>query len=199
MSGWTPSQTVGPFFHFGLCFDAGSEIVNPDTPGAIVIEGSVFDGAGVPVPDALLEVWQADAEGRYRSFGAPIASATPSPTASGSGSGSADQFDGFGRVPTDVNGRYRLITIKPGAVAGPDGVPQAPHLLINVFARGLLTPQLTRLYFADDAGAHQQDAVLALVPAARRETLIARQTGELSYRWDLVLQGERETVFFDVQ
>jgi protocatechuate 3,4-dioxygenase, alpha subunit len=183
MSDWTPSQTVGPFFHFGLCFDAGPEIVNPDTPGAIVIEGSVFDGAGVPVPDALLEVWQADAEGRYRSVGVS----------------SNDDFDGFARVPTDVNGRFRLITIKPGAVAGPNGVPQAPHLLINVFARGLLTPQLTRLYFADDAGAHQQDAILAIVPESRRETLIARRTGDLSYRWDLVLQGERETVFFDVQ
>jgi len=188
MSDCTPSQTVGPFFHFGLCFERGATVVEPDAAGAVVIEGRVFDGAGAPVPDALLEFWQADEQGRY-----PCA-------ADSRANGLDDGFDGFGRVPTDAEGRFRLVTLKPGAVAGvsPDRRPQAPHLLINVFGRGLLTPQLTRLYFEDEAG-NSEDPILALVPEARRGTLIARRAGEVCYHWDLVLQGARETVFFDVR
>jgi protocatechuate 3,4-dioxygenase alpha subunit len=190
MSDCTPSQTVGPFFHFGLCFDRGAVVVEPGTAGAITIEGQVFDGAGAPVPDALLEFWQADDRGRYRCVADPR------------GAGLDDGFDGFGRVPTDADGRFRIVTIKPGPVAGAstgaDQRVQAPHLLINVFARGLLTPQLTRLYFADEPS-NQDDPVLALVPESRRVTLIARGAGEACYHWDLVLQGARETVFFDVR
>jgi protocatechuate 3,4-dioxygenase, alpha subunit len=189
MSACTPSQTVGPFFHFGLCFETGAMIVSAETPGAIVIDGRVFDGAGVPVPDALLEFWQADAEGRYRGAGDRRA-----------GTVKTDEgFDGFARVPTDATGGFRLVTLKPGAVPGPQGAAQAPHLLINMFARGLLTPQLTRLYFEDDERLLQDDPILALVPQARRGTLIARRAGEARYHWDLVLQGAHETVFFDVR
>src|SRR5262249_54516238 len=126
MSDGTPSQTVGPFFHFGLCFDAGPIMVDPSSPLAITIEGRVIDGAGAVVPDALLEVWQADERGRYRCAADPRSL------------GIEDGFDGFARVPTDAEGRFRLTTLKPGKVGGPGGSWQAPHLLINVFARGLL-------------------------------------------------------------
>ncbi len=186
MSDLTPSQTVGPFFHFGLCFDRGPTMVDPESPRAIVIEGRVFDGAGDPVPDVLLEFWLADDRGRYRCAADPR------------GAGIEDGFDGFGRVPTDAGGRFHLVTMKPGVVAGPGGAPQAPHALINVFARGLLTPQLTRLYFEDEV-TNQQDPILALVPVTRRQTLIARRVGPACYHWDLVLQGVHETVFFEVR
>jgi protocatechuate 3,4-dioxygenase alpha subunit len=186
MSDYTPSQTVGPFFHFGLCFDRGPMIVDPGSPRAITIEGRVIDGAGTIVPDALLEFWQADERGRYRCAVEPRSQ------------GVDDGFDGFARVPTDADGRFRLITLKPGSVPGPNGSRQAPHLLINVFARGLLTPQLTRLYFEDEQ-ANDDDPILACVPEPRRTTLIARRAGPACYHWDLVLQGEGETVFFDVR
>jgi protocatechuate 3,4-dioxygenase alpha subunit len=186
MSDCTPSQTVGPFFHFGLCVDAVTTIVSPETPAAIAIEGRVIDGAGAPVPDALLEFWQADAEGRYRSIRDPR------------GAGIDDGFDGFARLSTGADGRFRLVTIKPGVVPGGQGRPQAPHVLVNVFARGLLTPQLTRIYF-DDETANEDDPILAMVPVDRRGTLIARRTGDAGYQWDLVLQGAGETVFFDVE
>jgi protocatechuate 3,4-dioxygenase alpha subunit len=186
MSDWTPSQTVGPFFHFGLCFDAGPMIVDPGSPHAITIEGRVIDGAGAVVPDALLEFWQADERGRYRCPADPRSQ------------GLADGFDGFGRVPTDADGRFRLTTLKPGKVPGPGGSWQAPHLVVNVFGRGLLTPQLTRVYFEDEI-TNAEDPILAYVPPTRRGTLIARGAGPACYHWDLVLQGERETVFFDVR
>lgn len=187
MSDCTPSQTVGPFFHFGLCFDRGAIVVEPGTAGAITIEGQVFDGAGAPVSDALLEFWQADDRGRYRCVADPR------------GVGIEDGFDGFARVPTDADGRFRLITLKPGPVTDANQRTQAPHLLINLFGRGLLTPQLTRLYFEDETAANAADPILALVPERRRATLLARRAGEACYHWDLVLQGARETVFFDVR
>jgi protocatechuate 3,4-dioxygenase alpha subunit len=183
---WTPSQTVGPFFHEGLCFDRGPVMVDPTSPHAIVIEGRVIDGAGAPVPDALLELWQADERGRYRAV------------ADSRAKGLDDGFDGFARVPTDADGRFRVTTLKPGKVPGPRGAWQAPHVLILAFARGLLTPQLTRLYFEDEI-ANAEDPILACVPAGRRGTLIARRAGPACYHWDLVLQGEGETVFFDVR
>jgi protocatechuate 3,4-dioxygenase alpha subunit len=186
MKDWTPSQTVGPFFDFGLCFDRGPLVVDPGSPHAITIEGRVIDGAGVLVPDALLEFWQADERGRYR---CPADPRNP---------GIEDGFDGFARVPTRSDGRFRLTTLKPGKVAGPGGSWQAPHLLVGVFARGLLTPQLTRLYFEDEI-ANAEDPILAHVPKPRRGTLIARAAGPACYHWDLVLQGEGETVFFDVR
>jgi protocatechuate 3,4-dioxygenase, alpha subunit len=192
----TPSQTVGPYFKYGLTPDGQYEwndaftgnLVTSDASGErIRIEGRVFDGEGAPVPDAMLEVWQADAQGR---FGDPQ-DRRALPNA---------KFRGFGRCGTDGNGAYAFDTIKPGSVPDADGKPQAPHVLLAVFARGMLRQLYTRIYFADEA-ANAGDAVLALVPADRRATLIAEReggSGNAVYRLDLRLQGDGETVFFDV-
>jgi len=173
----TPSQTVGPFFHRVLPFAGGDTLVETEdgTSGRrVVIEGTLRDGAGGAVGDGLIETWQADAAGRY---GHPA-------------------FDGFGRAPTQADGRFVLETVKPGPVPGPEGRPQAPHLVVGILARGLLTRLVTRLYFEDEANEH--DPILALVPAPRRPTLIARRVAEGRYRFDIVLQGDDETVFFDL-
>jgi protocatechuate 3,4-dioxygenase alpha subunit len=167
----TPSQTVGPFFSFGL--RPAAELVPPDSQDAVRISGIVFDGAGEPVHDALVEIWQADAQGAYRT-----------------------DF-GWGRCGTDADGRFSFVTRKPGAVAGPDGDPQAPHLTVLVFARGLLKPVLTRLYFPDEAGANEVDPVLSSVTEPERATLVAR-AGNDGLEFDVHLQGEHETAFFSV-
>lgn len=177
--GSTPSQTVGPYLGLGLPWPDGPEVVEADTPGAVWIRGTVRDGAGTPVPDALIESWQADPQGR---FDHPD---DPRGTRSGG-------FRGFGRCPTDDDGHYGIRTLVPGALPG-----QAPHIDVSVFARGLLHRVVTRIYFADQAEANAADEVLASVPAARRDTLIAVPT-EDGYRFDVRLQGEGETVFFDV-
>jgi protocatechuate 3,4-dioxygenase alpha subunit len=195
MSGLTPSQTVGPWFAYGLTpegkYDwsdlATGNLITPDVVGdRIRIEGIVRDGDGTPMPDAMIEIWQADGQGRLpgqRNGAAPNTS-----------------FKGFGRCPTDPKGTFWFETVKPGSVPAPDGKPQAPHILIAVFARGLLTHLYTRVYFADETS-NASDPVLKLVPADRRDTLIAKketQGGKTLYRFDIRLQGEGETVFFDV-
>ena len=193
--GVTPSQTVGPFFKYGLTPDGKydwndaftSNLITQDTSGErIRIEGGVFDGDGKPVPDAMLEIWQADAQGRFSD--PQDKRALPN-----------SAFKGFGRCGTDANGSYSFDTIKPGQVADPDGKPQAPHILLAVFARGMLLHLYTRIYF-DGEGANAADPVLALVPADRRATLIAtRKAGAGSaYHFDVRLQGDNETAFFDV-
>lgn len=191
--GLTPSQTVGPFFHYGLTpgaahphvpVSADGQVAAAGTPGErIVLTGRVLDGAGEPVPDAMLEIWQADADGRYAHPRDGRARASNS-------------FLGFGRSDTDAEGTYRFETVRPGRVPGPDGVEQAPHILVAVYARGLLKALFTRLYFEDEA-ANGADPVLALVPPARRHTLIARREGA-AFHLDIRLQGEDETVFFDL-
>jgi protocatechuate 3,4-dioxygenase alpha subunit len=158
----TPSQTVGPFFWFGLCERPCSEIV---PAGAVRIEGRVLDGAGEPVPDAMVEIWQADAKGEYR-----------------------PDF-GWGRCGTNGEGRYAFTTMKPGSVDG-----QAPHLEVLVFARGLLKPLLTRMYFPHEP-ANAEDPVLSALEGEGRAALVARPEGE-SLRFDVHLQGDRETPFF---
>ncbi|HET9904131.1 MAG TPA: protocatechuate 3,4-dioxygenase subunit alpha [Xanthobacteraceae bacterium] len=192
MSGITPSSTVGPFFLFGLVpSSAGgtdvitNNLVTPDVSGnRIRIEGRVLDGDGAPVPDALVEIWQADAQGRYPSSGEARARANTA-------------FRGIGRAPTDEEGRYRFETIKPGPVPGPNGTLQAPHILVNLFARGLLKQVITRIYFSDEP-ANASDPILALVPEERRPTLIARRAAaDAVYIFDIRLQGEDETVFFE--
>jgi protocatechuate 3,4-dioxygenase alpha subunit len=176
--GSTPSQTVGPFLSIGLPWPDGPDVVPAGTPGAVLIVGTVFDGAGDPVPDAMVETWQADPDGRFDHPDDPR--------------GRAAGWRGFGRCPTDDHGDYEIRTVLPGALPG-----QAPHLDVSVFARGLLHRVVTRIYFPDHAEAHADDPVLASVPAARRETLIAaRHDG--GYRFDVRLQGPGETVFFDV-
>jgi protocatechuate 3,4-dioxygenase alpha subunit len=196
VTGITPSQTVGPFFKYGLtpmrqyawndAFTAN--LVTPDASGErIRVEGTVYDGDGAPVPDCMLEVWQADAQGRF----ADPQDKRALPNAA---------FRGFGRCGTDGDGRYSFDTIKPGSVPDPDGKPQAPHLLLAVFARGMLRHLYTRIYF-DGEAANAGDPVLALVPADRRATLIAKRqpgNGGTVYELDLRLQGGDETVFFDV-
>ncbi len=195
----TASATVGPFFAIGLTQPTRpaplkNVLADENTPGQrIRVEGVVLDGDGAPIPDAMLEVWQADAEGCYAH-----------PASLGvEGGGSA--FNGFGRAATDDEGRYWFETIKPGGVGAYGGVSaQAPHLVLTIFMRGLLNHVVSRVYFEDEGGANAADPVLALVPADRRGTLIARreQAGsagrETVYRFDLRMQGPGETVFFQV-
>lgn len=178
----TPFQTVGPFFRFGLVFDGCNEIVGSCDGTRIAVEGVVRDGAGAVVPDALIETWQADSSGRYHH---------PEDTRPGA----EKPFDGFRRAATDAQGRYSLTTIMPGPVPGPGNRQQAPHLVVGVFARGLLTRLVTRIYF-DGEPTNDQDPILELVPQPRVSTLIAKRIGDGRYRFDIVLQGKDETVFF---
>lgn len=182
----TPSQTVGPFFHFSLTTDQHSVrcIAGPQAKGERVwLSCRVLDGEGVPVPDAMIEIWQADSEGRYRCLG-----------------GDADpECRGFGRMATGEDGGCEFETIIPGCVPGPNNTRQAPHVSVAIFARGMLKQLFTRTYFAGHS-ANQQDPVLALVPAERRHTLMANAdpARPTHRRFEIRLQGEQETVFFDV-
>jgi protocatechuate 3,4-dioxygenase alpha subunit len=185
----TPSQTVGPFFAIGLPWPDGPDVVPAGTDGAIVITGRVLDGAGEPVPDALIETWQAAPDG---SFAHPDDPRERSADA-------APAFRGFGRCPTDRGGEYRIVTLRPGPLPGGDGSTEAPHLDVSVFARGLLDRLVTRIYFADEDEANAADPVLTSLPEpSRRDTLIAVPDGPAQFRFDIRLQGEGETVFFDV-
>ena len=182
----TPSQTVGPYFAIGLPFDVGPFVVPEETPGAIHITGTIYDGAGVPIPDFLLETWQADPDGRFADMHGH------------GGVSELDGFRGFARYGLeDGDGTFDIVTVKPGPVAGLAGATQAPHIDVSVFARGMLHRTVTRIYFADEAEANALDQVLATVPAARRSTLLAEPTAE-GYRFDIHLQGPGETVFFDI-
>ena len=182
----TPFQTVGPFFDFGPEVENGGVMAAAAADGRhVIIEGSIRDGAGDPVADAIVEAWQANAAGRYRH-----------PT--DDRGGPADPAcDGFGRVATSSEGRFAFSTVMPGRVPTPDGRLQAPHLVVSVLARGILTRLATRMYFECEA-ANGEDPILELVPQDRRGTLIARQAGANRYVFDVKLQGPGETVFFDV-
>ncbi|MDP9474612.1 MAG: protocatechuate 3,4-dioxygenase subunit alpha [Actinomycetota bacterium] len=185
----TPSQTVGPFFAYSLLGEDRSELVSPDRAGAIRITGTVYDGGGEVVPDAMIEVWQANPSGRYAHPEDPRADL---PLEEG--------FEGFGRFGSDPDGTFSFVTVKPGAVPGPDGSSvQAPHIAVSVFARGLLKRLVTRIYFPDEAEANAGDPVLLSIKAPElRETLVARDEGGGVLRFDVHLQGERQTAFFDV-
>lgn len=187
--GLTPSQTVGPFFHGGLLREGLNVLVTPATQGArIRIEGSVYDGDRAPISDAMVEIWQANARGRYRH----PADQRPIPL--------DPAFVGFGRAGTDEAGSFWFETVKPGRVPFDRETDQAPHINIAVSARGMLDHLFTRLYFEDEAG-NGTDPVLQRVPADRRSTLLARRgrvDGNVVYRFDIVLQGEDETVFFEL-
>jgi protocatechuate 3,4-dioxygenase alpha subunit len=183
----TPSQTVGPFFGFALPREGGAELVAPDAPGALRIEGRVLDGEGDPVDDALVEIWQANRAGRYAH---PDDPRDDLPLEEG--------FTGFGRCATDAEGRFAFVTVKPGAVPGADGAPQAPHIDVSVFARGLLNRLVTRIYFPDEPEANASDPTLTAIedPAVRATLVAAAQDGVL--RHDIRLQGDPETVFFEL-
>ncbi len=182
----TPSQTAGPFFSIGFTWMNRADIAKGCAGERFTIQGRVLDGDAQPVPDASVEIWQADAEGRYHH------------PEQGDWREDAAAFFGFGRVPTDAQGRFSFTAIQPGPVSGPDGQPQAPHLQISIFMRGLLQRLVTRMYFPDQP-LNGSDLVLRMVPESRRETLIARRTSgkETFLEWDVRLQGENETVFFE--
>lgn len=209
--GQTPSQTVGPFFHYGLPWKGGADLVGKSDMGArpelfpedhyvlnlssatgtpvgevIEVTGHVIDGNGDVVPDAMIELWQANAAGRYASDDDTREEAPRDP-----------HFIGFGRASTDVDGVYRFRTIRPGRVPGPGNSLQAPHLALSVFGRGLIKRLATRLYFADGEG-NDVDPILNAVPEARRGVLVAQRKDDGSWWLDIVLKGDNETVFFDL-
>jgi protocatechuate 3,4-dioxygenase alpha subunit len=167
----SPSQTVGPYFSIGLAWLTSPDLVPPDQPGALRISGQVLDAEGQPVPDAVLELWQADPEGRFPPESSP-------------------QWRGFGRCPTDPTGRFGFTTLRPGAPAP----GQPPHADLSVFARGLLQRLVTRIYFAPED--LEADPLLAGLDPKRRATLLADALGPGELRFDVRLGGPHETVFF---
>lgn len=187
MTGLTPFSTVGPFFKLLLRnrTEGMDCLVSDRTAGErITISGRLLAGDGQPVDDGLVEIWQADANGCHRHPDDP-------------GQSRADPtFSGFGRVATARGGTFTFLTIKPGCVPGRDGRPQAPHILLGVMARGVMSRCWTRLYFEGEP-LNETDAILRLVPVDRRQTLIARQLAPATYEFNVVLQGAGETVFFD--
>lgn len=212
-SGQTPWQTVGPYFHYALPWKGGADLVagagdagarmdllpeghytmKPNdapqgeaTGTPITITGLVLDGDGEPIPDALIEIWQANAAGRYD---CPADGREEVPL--------DPAFIGFGRASTSAEGVFTIRTVKPGRVPGPGNTLQAPHIAVSVMARGIIKRMVTRIYFADEPS-NADDPVLELVPADRRATLLARPEAAGSHRFDIRLQGEGETVFFDV-
>lgn len=182
----TPSQTVGPYYAIGLPWPEGPYVVPEGSPGAIRLRGTVFDGRGAVVPDHLIETWQADPDGRF----ADLHGAGPG------GPSLLEGFRGFGRCGHEIgDGSFELVTVKPGRVPGPGGALQAPHIAVSLFARGLLHRLVTRIYFVDEEEANASDPVLRSVPAERRATMLAMPDDD-GYRFDLHIQGPRETVFF---
>jgi protocatechuate 3,4-dioxygenase alpha subunit len=209
--GQTPSQTVGPFFHYGLPWQGGADLVGGSDMGArpdlfaeehwvlnlssptgtpegevIQIAGQVLDAEGAPVVDAMVEIWQANAAGRYNATEDHRNDVPIDP-----------HFIGFGRAAVDIDGIYRFRTILPGSVPGPGGALQAPHIAVSLFGRGIIKRLATRLYFASSAG-NDDDPVLACVPEERRTTLIAQRHDDGVWWLDLRLAGAHETVFFDL-
>ncbi len=183
--GTTASQTVGPYLHIGLTWLVTENLAAPGVSGErVTIEGRVVDADGKPVDDAVIEIWQANAHGRY----AHPDDTRELPLEPG--------FSGFGRAATDANGAFRFATVKPGPVPAPEGGLQAPHINVTIFMRGMLRHLQTRIYFPGEP-ANEADPALARVPADRRDTLIAASRGGGALAWNVVLQGENETVFFD--
>jgi protocatechuate 3,4-dioxygenase alpha subunit len=184
--GCTPSQTVGPYLALVLPWTDGCDVVDPGTTGTVTIVGRMFDGAGDPIPDGLVETWQADPDGRFNHPDDPR------------GSQRYAGFRGFGRCPTDKEGNFTIRTVKPGALPAGGGATEAPHLDVSVFARGLLNRVVTRLYFPDEADANALDPVLRELPADVARALVAVPEADGSLRFDIHLQGPLETPFFRV-
>jgi len=198
----TTSQTVGPYFQIGLAKFYIDDLTGPFVSGEVVeIEGHIFDGDGQPVPDGIIEIWQADAQGKYAhpepsQERESISKNDHQPTEHTQAQREGPAFRGFGRVPTQADGSFRFKTIKPGRVPAPDGTLQAPHIAVSVFTRGLLRRLVTRIYFPDEPS-NAADFALKLVEVARRHTLIAKKLCDRRLGWNVVLQGTDETVFFD--
>ncbi|MEQ3554186.1 protocatechuate 3,4-dioxygenase subunit alpha [Pseudonocardia nematodicida] len=185
----TPSQTVGPYLSLGLPWPDGPDVVPEGTPGAVTIGGTVYDGNGSVVPDAMIETWQADPDGRFDHPDDPRGAQEPA----------VEGFRAFGRAPTGDDGRWSVRTVLPGALPGLGDEPgQAPHIDVSVFARGLLDRLVTRIYFPEFAEANATDPLLADVPVDRRDTLVATPDGEGRYRFDIRLRGDGETVFLQI-
>ena len=184
----TPGQTVGPFFALGLDRPEWADLTRGNPQGErIIVEGQVLDGDGAPVPDAMIELWQANAAGRYDHVEDTQADKKIDP-----------HFHGYGRAATDAQGRFKITTIKPGPVPGRGNALQAPHINIAFFARGLLRQLHTRIYFADEPGNASDPLLTSIEDANARATLIAHKADSGTYRFDFVLQGENETVFLDI-
>jgi protocatechuate 3,4-dioxygenase, alpha subunit len=198
----TTSQTVGPFFQIGLARFYVDDLTGPGVAGEVIeIEGRVFDGDGQPVPDGVIEIWQADTQGRYAhaELFQEIANAQKNDAElrqQSDGPQEQNAFRGFGRVPTQADGSFHFKTIKPGRVPAPDGTRQAPHIAVSVFTRGLLRRLVTRIYFPEEPS-NAEDFALKLVEEGRRYTLIAKKVHDNKLGWNVVLQGADETVFFD--
>lgn len=171
----TPSQTVGPFFEIGLAWGYRNALFIERSEPRFTIEGTLRDGDGEPIPDAVLDLWQADPDGTFVGAGG----AAP----------------GYGRIATAPDGTFRFTTVMPGSVGGPGDVPMAPHIGVQIAMRGLLKPVTTRMYFPDTPGL-ARCPILQLVPESRRATLIARPNGPHALRWDVHMQGPSETAFF---
>ena len=189
--GITASQTVGPFLKIGLVREGQEFVVPKSANGALKVQGRVYDGEGKPVPDAMIEIWQANVHGKYNH---------PEDL---SDADLVKGFNGFGRSCTDEEGCFFFVTVKPGRVAGLGNTLQAPHIAINVFARGMLKQQVTRLYFSDEIHANSEDPVLNSIDDAEvRDTLVASKVNDENgipcYKFNIHLQGEKETAFFDV-
>jgi protocatechuate 3,4-dioxygenase alpha subunit len=187
----TPSHTVGPFYGYALPFPGGPDIAPLGHPDTVVVQGRVFDGQGAPLPDALLEIWGAAPDGTVPATDGSIRR----DAATGGYAGrNGVEFTGWGRVQTDADGHWYVRTLRPGARGR-----SAPYLSVCVFARGLLKHLYTRIYLPDDEAALAADPLLQRVDAARRGTLIAQDDGSGTYRFDIRLQGEGETVFLEYQ
>ena len=189
--GITASQTVGPFLKIGLVREGQEYVVPKNTNGALKVQGRVYDGEGKPVPDAMIEIWQANVHGKY-DHPEDLSDAKL-----------VKGFNGFGRSCTDEEGCFFFVTLKPGRVAGLGNTLQAPHIAINVFARGMLKQQVTRLYFSDEIHANSEDPILNSIDDEEvRDTLMASkvhdENGMPCYKFNIHLQGEKETAFFDV-
>ena len=187
--GPTPSQTVGPYYSIGLTRDwpEGANAVEPYHSDAIEISGQMFDGRGEPIPDGVIEIWQADPNGRFNHPDDPRGAAV------------YEGFTGFARSGTDDEGRWAVRTLKPGRIPTADGTgEQAPHINVTVMARGTLRQLTTRIYFPEEAEANATDPVLQSLPEDARATLIAERVEDRGYRLDLVLQGDGETAFFEL-
>jgi protocatechuate 3,4-dioxygenase alpha subunit len=181
----TAWQTVGPYFRIGMSPLFVSDLADSSVEGPrVTVSGRVLDGAGEPIPDAVLEIWQADAKGRYAHPDDEQSDALDS------------GFAGFGRIPTGDDGSFRFTSIKPGPVRGAGDAFQAPHLLVGLMMRGLLRRLVTRIYFPDEP-ANENDEILQRVPPERRGTLLLKPVAEGQYQWEIHMQGKDETVFFE--